>query len=97
MLSPTYSFQWGREDTRRPRAGVAHIDSEDLAVFARGRAERPDSGGQLWDETLVRWTAHYGSSPLEWAGTSGCTGWLRPGWSAMQVTARKHRRRSVLR
>jgi hypothetical protein len=45
---------------------VAHIDNEDLAVFAHGRAERLSSADPRWDETLAHWSAHYGSSPLDW-------------------------------
>ena len=52
----------------RPAVSVAHIDHEDLAVFAHGRAERLSPPGPLWDETLAYLTAHYGGSPLEWGG-----------------------------
>ena len=45
---------------------VAHIDNEELAVFAHGTAERLRPADLLWDETLAHWTAHYGASPLEW-------------------------------
>ena len=50
----------------RPAVSVAHVDGEQLAVFSHGQAERlgPDDPG--WDETLAHWTAHYGSSPLDW-------------------------------
>jgi Pyridoxamine 5'-phosphate oxidase len=50
----------------RPAVSVAHVDREDLAVFAHGQAERLSPPGQLWDETLAHLTAHYGGSPLEW-------------------------------
>lgn len=50
----------------RPAVSVAHIDNEDLAVFAHGQAERLTSSDPLWEETLAHWTAHYGSSPLGW-------------------------------
>jgi hypothetical protein len=50
----------------RPAVSVAHIDNEDLAVFAHGQAELLSSSDPLWDETLGHWTAHYGSSPLDW-------------------------------
>jgi general stress protein 26 len=45
---------------------AAHIDNEDLAVFAHGSADRLGPADPLWDETLSHWTAHYGGSPLEW-------------------------------
>lgn len=50
----------------RPAVSVAHIDNEELAVFAHGAAERLRPADPLWDETLAHWTAHYGASPLEW-------------------------------
>jgi hypothetical protein len=50
----------------RPAVSVAHVDHEDMAVFAHGQAERLDSGDPRWDETLAHLTAHYGSSPLGW-------------------------------
>lgn len=50
----------------RPAVSIAHVDNEDLAVFAHGKAERLGSSDPLWNETLSHWTAHYGGSPLEW-------------------------------
>jgi general stress protein 26 len=50
----------------RPAVSIAHVDNEDLAVFAHGKAERLGSADPGWDETLSHWTAHYGGSPLEW-------------------------------
>jgi len=50
----------------RPAVSVAHIDNEELAVFAHGAAERLRPADPLWDETLAHLTAHYGSSPLGW-------------------------------
>jgi len=50
----------------RPAVSIAHIDNEDLAVFAHGTADRLTPADPLWDETLSHWTAHYGGSPLEW-------------------------------
>ena len=50
----------------RPAVSVAHIDNEELAVFAHGTAERLRPSDPLWDETLAHWTTHYGASPLEW-------------------------------
>lgn len=51
---------------RRPSVSAAHVDHEELAVFAHGRAERLAPGDPLWDETLAHLTAHYGGSPLGW-------------------------------
>jgi general stress protein 26 len=50
----------------RPAVSIAHVDHEDLAVFAHGNAERLGPPDPLWDETLAHWSAHYGGSPLEW-------------------------------
>jgi hypothetical protein len=50
----------------RPAVSVAHVDGEDLAVFAHGQAERLSSSSPQWEETLAHLTAHYGSSPLDW-------------------------------
>jgi general stress protein 26 len=50
----------------RPAVSIAHVDHEDLAVFAHGKAERLDASDPRWSEILSHWTAHYGGSPLEW-------------------------------
>ncbi len=50
----------------RPSISVAHVDNEELAVFSHGRAERMRESDRDWDETIGHWTAHYGSSPMEW-------------------------------
>jgi general stress protein 26 len=50
----------------RPSVSVAHIDSEELAVFSHGRVERMAESDADWAETLNHWTSHYGSSPLTW-------------------------------
>lgn len=50
----------------RRAVSVAHVDNEELAVFAHGNAERLRTSDPLWDETIEHWTAHYGSSPREW-------------------------------
>jgi hypothetical protein len=50
----------------RPAVSVAHVDNEELAVFAHGTAERLRSSDPLWGETLAHLTAHYGGSPLDW-------------------------------
>jgi general stress protein 26 len=50
----------------RLAVSIAHIDNEDLAVFAHGTADRLSPEDPLWQETLAHWTAHYGGSPLEW-------------------------------
>jgi hypothetical protein len=51
----------------RPAVSVAHIDGEELAVFSHGRVERMRAGDPDWAETIGHWSAHYGSSPLDWA------------------------------
>ncbi len=55
-----------RDLAARPALSLAHIDNEDLAVFAHGRSERLEPSDPRWQETLGHWTAHYGGSPLEW-------------------------------
>ncbi len=51
----------------RPAVSVAHVDNEELAVFSHGRVERMRESDPDWQETIGHWTAHYGSSPLEWS------------------------------
>ncbi len=55
-----------RHLAQRTAVSVAHIDHEDLGVFAHGNAQQLSQADPLWDETLAHWTAHYGSSPLAW-------------------------------
>jgi hypothetical protein len=62
----------------RPAVSVAHIDGEDLAVFAHGRAERMREADPDWAETLEHWTGHYGSSPLSWGEVAMYR--FRPHW-----------------
>jgi general stress protein 26 len=50
----------------RTAVSMAHVDGEEMAVFAHGQAERLGAHDPLWDETLAHWTAHYGGSPLDW-------------------------------
>lgn len=50
----------------RPQVSVAHIDNEELAVFAHGRVEEMRDTDPDWAPTIGHWTAHYGSSPLSW-------------------------------
>ena len=51
----------------RPQVSVAHIDNEELAVFAHGRVVEMRETDPDWEPTIRHWTAHYGSSPLSWA------------------------------
>ena len=46
-----------------------------------GRARCAEADAD-WDETIEHWTAHYGSSPLDWGERSGSTATGRTGWSA---------------
>src|ERR1700683_2840087 len=39
----------------RTAVSVAHVDNEELAVFAHGAAERLRPADPLWDETLAHW------------------------------------------
>jgi hypothetical protein len=55
-----------RHVAARPAVSVAHIDGEQMAVFAHGRAEALDLTSGYGAEVLAHWTAHYGSSPLSW-------------------------------
>jgi general stress protein 26 len=63
----------------RPAVSVAHVDNEELAVFSHGRVELMREPDADWDETIRHWTAHYGSSPLEW-GEEICLYRYRPHW-----------------
>ena len=63
----------------RPQASVAHIDHEELAVFAHGRVEEIGEADPDRTATIEHWTAHYGSSPLSW-GTEIRLYRLRPQW-----------------
>jgi hypothetical protein len=63
----------------RAAVSVAHIDGEALAVFAHGRAERLTPADPLFAETVAHWTAHYGSSPLDW-GEDNRLYRLAPAW-----------------
>jgi general stress protein 26 len=51
---------------RRPAVSIAHIDNEEVAVFAHGEAQTLHPGEPFWDETLAHWTSYYDSSPLSW-------------------------------
>ena len=62
----------------RPAVSVAHVDGEQLAVFAHGRAEAMAETDPDWDETLQHWIDHYGSSPLSWGEVRMYR--LRPSW-----------------
>lgn len=55
-----------RQLERRRAVSVAHIDGEELAVFAHGDAEHLGWSHPRWEETLSHLTSHYGGSPLEW-------------------------------
>jgi general stress protein 26 len=54
----------------RPSVSVAHVDNEELAVFSHGRVERMREADPDWAETIGHWSAHYGSSPLDWSDES---------------------------
>ena len=72
FLHGTWSFSTSgtaakaRHMASRPAVSVAHVDGEQLAVFSHGRVERMRDSDADWEPTLAHWTAHYGSSPLEW-------------------------------
>jgi general stress protein 26 len=55
-----------RHIARRPAVSIAHIDNEEVALFAHGEAQTLHPGEPLWDETLAHWTSYYDSSPLSW-------------------------------
>jgi general stress protein 26 len=72
FLHGTWSFSTSataakaRHMRSRPAVSVAHVDNEELAVFSHGHVEHLHESDADWDETIGHWTAHYGSSPLEW-------------------------------
>ncbi len=66
----TWTFSTSRTSAKahhlaaRPAVSVAHIDHEEMAVFAHGRAV--ELQGEELAEADEHWTAHYGSSPSSW-------------------------------
>jgi general stress protein 26 len=72
FLHGTWSFSTSgtaakaRHMRARPDVSVAHVDNEELAVFSHGRVEELRTTDADYDETVGHWTAHYGSSPLDW-------------------------------
>ena len=72
FLHGTWTFSTSADSAKarqlaaRPAVSVAHVDGEELAVFAHGRAEVLAPEEPLGVETFAHWAAHYGSSPLEW-------------------------------
>lgn len=72
FLHGTWTFSTATDSAKarqlaaRPAVSVAHVDGEELAVFAHGRAEVLAPTEPLGAETFAHWTAHYGSSPLQW-------------------------------
>ena len=72
FLHGTWSFSTSgtaakaRHMRARPDVSVAHVDNEELAVFSHGRVEELGASDADYEETVAHWTAHYGSSPLEW-------------------------------
>ena len=76
-----------RQMAARPAVSVAHIDNEELAVFSHGRVERFREEDPDWGETIEHWTAHYGSSPLEW-GDEICVYRYRPHWMVGYAASR---------
>src|SRR4051794_23812403 len=85
FLHGTWTFGTGgasakaRHLERRPQVSVAHVDGERMALFAHGDAERLTPEHEAWDGVLAHWTAHYGSSPLDW-GDDVRMYRLRPSW-----------------
>ena len=85
FLHATWSFSTSgtaakaRQMRARPAVSVAHVDNEELAVFSHGRVDRMRESDADWEETLGHWTAHYGSSPMEW-GDDICMYRYRPHW-----------------
>jgi general stress protein 26 len=72
FLHGTWTFSTATDSAKarqlaaRPAVSVAHIDGEELALFAHGRAEALTEAEPGWDETVTHWTAYYGSSPFSW-------------------------------
>jgi general stress protein 26 len=70
FLHGTWTFSTSRTAAKarhlaaRPAVSVAHVDGEELAVFAHGRAA--ELGGDELSAVDEHWAAHYGSSPLSW-------------------------------
>jgi general stress protein 26 len=65
-LSTSGTAAKARHMRARPAVSIAHVDHEEFAVFSHGRVERMRAADPDWAETIGHWTAHYGSSPLDW-------------------------------
>ncbi|GMA21368.1 pyridoxamine 5'-phosphate oxidase family protein [Arsenicicoccus piscis] len=50
----------------RPAVSVAHVDGEEMAVFAHGDAELLGPGTAVYEETVAHLIAHYDSDPRGW-------------------------------
>jgi len=55
-----------RQLRQRPAASAAHIDGDDLGVYAHGRVEFLDPANPDFAGIEEHLTAHYGSSPSSW-------------------------------
>jgi hypothetical protein len=55
-----------RQLRQRPAASAAHINGDDLGVYAHGRVEFLDPGNPDLAGIEEHLTAHYGSSPSSW-------------------------------
>jgi hypothetical protein len=55
-----------RQLRQRPAASAAHIDGDDLGVYAHGRVEFLDRANPDFAGIEEHLTAHYGSSPSSW-------------------------------
>jgi general stress protein 26 len=77
-----------RDIEARPSVSVAHVDNEEMAVFAHGRAQRLSQSDDGWDEVLAHWTGHYGGSPLGW-GPDIRLYQLAPSWMVAYAAKRE--------
>jgi general stress protein 26 len=73
---------------KRPAVSIAHVDNEEVAVFAHGVAQTLHPGEPFWDETLAHWTSHYESSPLSW-GEDIRVYRFRPQWMVGYISDRE--------
>ncbi|MBA2560472.1 MAG: pyridoxamine 5'-phosphate oxidase family protein [Propionibacteriales bacterium] len=66
VFSTTGTSAKARHLRARPAVSVAHIESEEFAVFAHGQVEFLEPQTADFDTVLGHLSEHYGSSPLSW-------------------------------
>ncbi|GAB3579448.1 hypothetical protein GCM10027579_04840 [Calidifontibacter terrae] len=73
---------------QRPAVSVSYVDGEAFALFAHGDAERLLPDHPDFPPIHEHWSAHYGSSPLDW-GPDIRFYRLRPHWMVAYAADRE--------